>query len=75
MSAKDLKDVAERILRDARSSAKSGFDIIDRGSVDDEILSADSGSIRNAATQFRQAAKELDQLASMIEANYWINRK
>jgi hypothetical protein len=75
VSAKDIKDVAERILRDARASAKSGFDIIDRGSVDEEVLAADSGSIRNAATQFRQAAKELDQLDGMIQAKYWMERK
>lgn len=72
MSAYHVTELAERTLRDANISAKSGLKMIQ---CDPTELLADSSTIRAAANQLRQAAKELDNLDGILNAQSWMARK
>lgn len=63
MSA-EFDNLIKRMLKNATNSAQSGYRILH----DRDMGNLDVQSIRNAATQFRQAAKELDELDGMLQA-------
>lgn len=65
MGQADTASLIHRIKMDIKSSAESGSRIINR---DMDIL--DTGAIRAAANQFRQAAKYLDELDGILQAIY-----
>jgi hypothetical protein len=69
MAQAELLECIEKRLKSARQSAESGTNIIDREHF------VDPQSMRTAADQFRQAAKELDQIDGMYQALYQMELK
>lgn len=59
----ELVKLLARKLKDIRSFAGSGSDIIQR-----DGLQLEAASLRAAANQFRQAAKELDEVDGVLTA-------
>lgn len=67
MSVADFNKLIGRIKRSASDSANSGIEILD--------VATDLSSCAIAANQFRQAAKELDELCGAIRAHNELRQK
>lgn len=64
----DVLDLVNRLRKDIIRSVESGSVIVTRQS------HIDSQAVQTAANQFRQAAKDLDQLDGVLQAMYHFGR-
>jgi hypothetical protein len=65
---KDTEALLKRLQKEALSSAKEGVRILEKD-IDKDI------SLRTAANQLRQAAKDLDTMDGIFQALYWEKQK
>lgn len=62
---KDTEALLKRLQKESLASAKEGVRILERG------IDTEGTSLRTAANQLRQAAKDLDIMDGVFQALYW----